>query len=137
MRFGGAPMMRVIRSIVLLVVFLVLAPALAHAQASIAGTVHDSSGAALPGVTVEASSPALIEKVRTAVSDGSGLYRIVNLPSGTYTVSFTLPGFNVIRREGIELTGNFTAQIDGNLTVGGITETVTVSGETPVVDVQS
>src|SRR3954454_14817776 len=104
MRFGGAPMMRVIRSTVLFVVFLVLAPALAHAQASIAGTIHDSSGAALPGVTGEASSPALIEKVRNAVSDGSGLYRIVNLPPGTYAVSFTLAGFNVVRREGIELS---------------------------------
>jgi hypothetical protein len=118
-------------------VFLVLAPAVAHAQASIAGTVHDSSGAALPGVTVEASSPALIEKTRTAVSDGSGVYRIVNLPPGAYTVSFTLPGFNVVRREGIELTGNFTAQVDGTLSVGGVTETITVSGQTPIVDVQS
>jgi len=116
---------------------LTLAPALASAQASIAGTIHDSSGAALPGVTVEASSPALIERVRTAVSDGSGVYRIVNLPSGTYAVSFTLPGFNVMRREGVEVAGNFNAQIDGNLTVGGVTETITVSGETPIVDVQS
>jgi len=110
---------------------------MAFAQASIAGTVHDSSGAALPGVTVEASSPALIEKTRTAVSDGSGVYRIVNLPPGTYAVSFTLPGFNVVRREGVELSGSFTAQIDGNLTVGGVAETITVSGETPIVDVQS
>jgi len=130
-------MMRATRSSLLCLAFLVLAPALALAQASIAGTVHDSSGAALPGATVEASSPALIEKVRTAVSDGSGVYRIVNLPPGTYTVSFTLPGFNVVRREGIELSGSFTAQIDGNLTVGGVAETITVSGETPIVDVQS
>ena len=130
-------MMRVTRSSVLGLLFLVLAPAVALAQASIAGSVHDSSGAALPGVTVEASSPALIEKIRTAVSDGSGVYRIVNLPPGTYTVSFTLPGFNVVRREGIELSGSFTAQIDGSLAVGGVTETITVSGETPIVDVQS
>src|SRR6476469_5958495 len=130
-------MMRVTRSSVLCLLLLVLAPAVALAQASIAGTVHDSSGASLPGVTVEASSPALIEKVRTAVSDGSGVYRIVNLPPGTYAVSFTLPGFNVIRREGIELSGSFTAQIDSNLTVGGVAETITVSGETPIVDVQS
>jgi hypothetical protein len=126
----------VIRSSLLLLLVL-LSPAVAHAQATIAGTVRDSSGAALPGVTVEAASPALIEKVRTAASDGSGLYRIVNLPPGTYAVSFTLPGFNVIRREGIELSGSFTAQIDGSMTVGGVTETITVSGETPVVDVQS
>ncbi len=130
-------MMRVTRSSVLCLLLLVLAPAVALAQASIAGTVHDSSGASLPGVTVEASSPALIEKVRTAVSDGSGVYRIVNLPPGTYAVSFTLPGFNVVRREGIELSGSFTAQIDGSLTVGGVAETITVSGETPIVDVQS
>src|SRR6476661_7452633 len=130
-------MMRVTRSSVLCLLLLVLAPAVALAQASIAGTVHDSSGASLPGVTVEASSPALIEKVRTAVSDGSGVYRIVNLPPGTYAVSFTLPGFNVVRREGIELSGSFTAQIDGTMTVGGVAETITVSGETPIVDTQS
>jgi hypothetical protein len=129
-------MMRVFRSsLVLLLLFLI--PAVAHAQATIAGTVRDSSGAALPGVTVETSSPALIEKIRTATTDSSGLYRIVSLPPGTYTVSFTLTGFNVIRREGIELSGSFTAQIDGSMTVGGVTETITVSGETPVVDVQS
>ena len=129
-------MTRVIRSSLLLLLVL-LSPAIAHAQATIAGTVRDSSGAALPGVTIEASSPVLIEKVRTATSDGSGLYRIINLPPGTYAVSFTIPGFNVVRREGIELTGSFTAQIDGTMTVGGVTETITVSGETPVVDVQS
>src|SRR3954469_2370283 len=129
--------MRVIRTTVLLAAMLTLAPALASAQASIAGTIHDSSGAALPGVTVEASSPALIEKVRTAVADGSGVYRIVNLPPGTYVVSFTLPGFNVIRREGVELSGNFTAQIDASLVVGGVAETITVSGTTPIVDVQN
>jgi hypothetical protein len=130
-------MTRVYRSSLLLVVLLLISPALAHAQASIAGTVRDSSGAALPGVTVEASSPALIEKVRTATTDGSGLYRIVNLPPGSYSVSFTLTGFNVVRREGIELSGSFTAQIDGTMSVGGVTETITVSGETPIVDVQS
>jgi hypothetical protein len=129
-------MTRVFRSS-LVVLLLLLIPAVARAQATIAGTVRDSSGAALPGVTVEASSPALIEKVRSATSDGSGLYRIVNLPPGVYAVSFTIPGFNVIRREGIELSGSFTALIDGSMTVGGVTETITVSGETPVVDVQS
>src|SRR5688572_9274902 len=129
-------MMRVFRSS-LVVLLLLLIPAVAHAQATIAGTVRDTSGAALPGVTVETSSPALIEKVRTATTDASGLYRIVSLPPGTYGVSFTIPGFNVIRREGIELSGSFTAQIDGTMTVGGVTETITVSGETPIVDVQS
>jgi hypothetical protein len=130
-------MTRVIRSGVLPVVLLLLSPAVALAQASIAGSVRDSSGAALPGVTVDASSPALIEKVRVATTDGSGVYRIVNLPPGTYAVSFTLAGFNVFRREGIELSGGFTAQIDGTMTVGGVTETITVSAESPIVDVQS
>ena len=115
-------MTRVIRLRVLLLLLLLI-PAVAHAQATIAGTVRDSSGAAPPGVTVETSSPALIEKVRTATTDSSGLYRIVNLPPGTYTVSFTISGFNVVRREGIELSGSFTAQIDGAMTVGGVTET--------------
>jgi hypothetical protein len=114
-----------------------LLPTSALAQASIAGSTRDTSGAALPGVTVEASSPALIEKVRTAVSDDRGLFRIVNLPPGTYTVTFALQGFNQVRREGIELTGSFTAQIDADMAVGGLTETITVTGESPIVDVQS
>ena len=82
-----------------------LAPALAAAQATIAGVVRDPSGAVLPGVTVEAASPVLIEKVRTAVTDGTGQYRIVDLRAGTYAVTFTLPGFSTVKREGIELTG--------------------------------
>ena len=97
----------------------------------------DASGAVLPGVTVEASSPVLIEKVRTTVSDDRGLYRIVNLPPGTYVVTFTLQGFNVVKRDGIELTGSFTAQIDADLAVGGLTETITVTGASPIVDVTS
>jgi hypothetical protein len=116
------------RSSLLSLVLLLVSPGLALAQASIAGSVRDSSGAALPGVVVEASSPALIEKVRTATTDGNGVYRIVSLPPGTYAVSFTLAGFNVVRREGIELSGSFTAQIDGAMSVGGVTETITVSG---------
>src|SRR5688500_5146892 len=114
-----------------------LLPALALAQASIAGTTKDTSGAVLPGVTVEAASPVLIEKIRTAVSDDRGLFRVVNLPPGTYTVTFALAGFNQVKREGIELTGSFTAQIDADMPVGGVTETITVSGSTPIVDVQS
>ncbi|HUR35129.1 MAG TPA: carboxypeptidase regulatory-like domain-containing protein [Vicinamibacterales bacterium] len=104
---------------------------------TIAGTVRDSSGAVLPGVTVEASSPALIEKVRTVVSDGAGQYQIVSLVSGTYTVTFTLPGFNSIRREGIQLSENFTANVSAELKVGSVEETIVVSGSSPVVDVQS
>jgi len=121
----------------LLVAITTLLPAVAFAQASISGSAKDASGASLPGVTVEATSPALIEKVRTAVTDASGLYRIVGLPPGTYTVTFALPGFNQVRREGIELTGSFTAAIDAEMAVGGVAETITVSGVTPIVDVQS
>ncbi len=106
-------------------------------QATIAGVVKDPSGAVLPGVTVEASSPVLIEKVRTAVTDGTGQFRIVNLPPGTYTVTFELTGFSTVRREGIELSGTLTAVVNADLKVGSLQETVTVSGETPIVDTQS
>jgi hypothetical protein len=112
-------------------------PAAAYAQGTITGVVRDASGAVLPGVTIEAASPALIEKVRTAVSDGSGQYRIVDLRPGAYVVTFSLPGFRTVRREGIELTGNFVASVNGELAVGGLEETVTVTGESPLVDVQS
>ena len=114
-----------------------LLPALAWAQGSIAGVVRDASGALLPGVTVEAASPALIEKVRAVVSDGTGQYQIVNLPPGAYSVTFTLAGFNTLRRDGITLTGNFTANVNAELTVGALEETITVTGEAPTVDVQT
>jgi carboxypeptidase family protein len=114
-----------------------LVPSLAFAQASITGVVKDSSGAVLPGVTVEASSPALIEKVRSAVTDEVGRYRIVDLRPGSDTVSFSLTGFQTVRREGIELPGSFTATVDAEMKVGSIQETVTVSGASPIVDVQS
>jgi Carboxypeptidase regulatory-like domain len=116
--------------------FLVLAPAAGFSQGTIAGVVRDTSGAVLPGVTVEASSPALIEKVRTAATDGTGQYQVINLVPGTYAVTFTLPGFNTVRREGIELTGTFTATINAEMRVGALEETITVTGETPIVDVQ-
>src|SRR5438874_8060230 len=117
---------------------LALLPAIASAQTSaIAGTVKDPSGAVLPGVTVEATSPVLIEKVRTAVSDGTGQYRIEDLRPGTYTVTFTLAGFNTLKREDVELTGTFTATINAELKVGSLAETITVTGESPVVDVQN
>src|SRR2546428_1028045 len=103
----------------------------------IAGAVRDTSGGVIPGVTVEASSPVLIEKVRTAVTDSQGLYSIVDLRPGVYTVTFTLPGFTTVRREGIELTGSFTATVNADMRVGGLEETVTVSGQAPLVDVQS
>jgi carboxypeptidase family protein len=112
-------------------------PLVASAQATISGVVRDTSGAVLPGVTVEAASPVLIEKVRTTVTDGTGQYAIENLRPGMYTVTFTLPGFAVVRREGVALEGTFTARINADLRVGGVEETITVTGETPVVDVQS
>lgn len=123
----------------LVIAGLLCVPAFASAQVlgSIAGNVKDTSGAVLPGVTVEASSPALIEKVRSAVTDGSGQYRIVNLPPGTYVVTFSLPGFNTVKREGVEISASFTATIDEVMKVGSVQETVTVTGETPVVDLQS
>jgi hypothetical protein len=115
-----------------------LLPAIASAQTSgIAGTVKDTSGAVLPGVTVEASSPALIEKTRAGVTDGSGEYKITNLRPGTYTVTFTLPGFNTFKRDNIELTSDFTATINADMKVGAVEETITVSAESPVVDVQN
>ncbi len=117
--------------------WLVLVPAAAQAQGTIAGAVNDTSGAALPGVTVEATSPALIEKTRSVVTDGSGQYRIELLPPGTYAVTFLLPGFTAVKREGIEISGTFVATIDAELRVGEVTETITVTGEAPIVDVQS
>ena len=120
-----------------LVVGVILLPSVAYAQASIAGVVRDSSGGVLPGVTVEAASPALIEKVRSAVTDSSGQYRLVELRPGDYVVTFTLPGFNTVRREGIQLSGFATTSVNAELSVGALQETITVSGEAPVVDVQS
>src|SRR5919197_796191 len=114
------------------VILLMSLPSIAYAQASITGVVRDTSGAVLPGVTVEAASPALIEKVRSVVTDGTGQYRIENLRPGVYSVTFTLPGFATSRREGIELTGTFVATINGDMRVGALEETITVSGETPI-----
>ncbi len=128
--------MRMIRLGTVLMIALAL-PAIAHAQASIAGAVRDSSGAVIPGVTVEAASPALIEKVRSAVTDGTGQYKITDLRPGTYSVTFSLEGFSTVKREGIELAGAFAAVVNGELTVGSIAETVTVTGASPIVDVQS
>src|SRR5882724_5941307 len=103
-------------------------PAWAQQASGIAGVVKDVSGAILPGVTVEAASPALIEKVRTVVTDGEGRYNIIGLPSGTYSVTFTLTGFNTNKRDGIILTAGFTAPVNAELKVGNLEETVTVTG---------
>jgi hypothetical protein len=112
-------------------------PGTAVAQSAIAGTVKDASGAVLPGVTVEVASPALIEQTRSAVTDGQGEYKIVDLRPGIYTVTFALAGFNTFRRDGLELPSSFVATVNAELKVGAVTETVTVTGESPVVDVQS
>ena len=117
--------------------FAVLLPVVASAQAAISGVVRDTSGGVLPGVTVEAASPALIEQVRATVTDGAGLYAIENLRPGEYTVTFTLPGFAVVEREGLELAGTFNARVNADMQVGALEETITVTGESPVVDVVS
>jgi len=128
---------RSFRQAALVLTYILVAPTLAQAQSSITGTVRDTSGAVLPGVTVEAASPALIERVRTTVTDASGQYRIVDLRPGVYTVTFTLSGFAVSVREGVELSGAFAAPVNAELKVGTLEETVTVTGETPIVDVQN
>ena len=132
--------MRSVRSLLraacLVLAGLALGPSTVLAQAVIAGVVKDASGAVLPGVTVEAASPALIEKVRSAVTDGSGQYRITDLRPGSYDVTFSLTGFSAVKREGIVLAGTATAQINADLKVGAVAETITVSGASPLVDVQ-
>src|SRR2546427_11444711 len=120
------------------ILFLFMA-AIAAAQtgAAVTGVVADTSGAVLPGVTVEAKSPALIEQVHSGGTGAAGRYRIVDLLPGNYTVTFALRGFTTLTREGIELSGTFIATVNAELRVGGLQETVTVSGETPIVDTQS
>jgi hypothetical protein len=129
-------MLGYLRAVVILG-FVVAIPTAAYAQASIVGTARDASGGVLPGVTVEASSPALIEKTRSVVTNSVGQYAIEDLRPGTYAVTFTLPGFTTVKREGIELSGSFIATVNADMTVGAVTETITVTGETPVVDVTS
>src|SRR6187549_152232 len=125
--------MTIHRRVALLVTLLVLSvPAIGAAQSSttgaIAGVARDASGAVLPGVTVEAASPVLIEKVRTVVTDGQGLYKIIDLRPGTYSVSFSLPGFSTFKRDGLELSTGFTATVNAEMKVGTLEETVTVTG---------
>jgi hypothetical protein len=115
----------------------VLGPGVASAQSTIAGVVRDTSGSVLPGVTVEVTSPALIEKARTAVTDGTGQYRITDLLPGTYRVTYDLTGFTRVVREGVVLTGSGVFSINADMRVGAVQETITVTGETPIVDVQS
>ena len=118
---------------------LLLLPTLGFAQSgsSIAGVVKDATGAVMPGVTVEAASPSLIERVRTVVTDAAGQYKIINLVPGTYSVTFTLTGFNTVKREGVELTSAFTAAVNADLRVGSLAESITVTGDSPTVDIQN
>ena len=114
-----------------------LLPAAARAQSAFAGVVKDATGAVLPGVTVEASSPALIEKTRSVTTDETGGYRLVDLRPGSYVLAFTLQGFATVQRQGLELPSNFTMTVNAELKVGGLQETLTVTGASPIVDVQS
>src|SRR5262245_41043531 len=130
-------MRSVVRVAVTATVVLLLGRVALAQTGSIAGVARDTSGAVLPGVTVEAASSALIEKVRTVVTDSEGQYKIIDLAPGTYTVTFTLPGFNAWKREGIILTSDFTATVNAEMRVGAVEETVTVTGESPLIDTQS
>jgi len=127
--------MRIAR--IVIAALLILAPAAVFAQSSITGVVRDTSGGVLPGVTVDASSPALIEGSKSAVTDANGIYRVVDLRPGPYVVTFSLQGFNTLKREGIQLPAEFTATVNAELSVGTLQETVTVTGEAPVVDIRS
>ena len=127
----------VIGSTVVVALMIVILPSAASAQSAIVGVVKDTSGAAMPGVTIEASSDVLIEKVKAATSDGDGSYRIADLRPGVYSVTFTLPGFKTYRRDGLQLPSEFTATVNAELGVGSLEETITVTGASPVVDVTS
>src|SRR5687768_458366 len=126
-------------SIVVSLAVLLLAPLVTFAQSNsnIAGVVKDTTGAVMPGVTVEAASPALIEKVRSVVTDSAGQYKVVNLVPGVYTVTFTLPGFSTTKHEGVELTASFTANVNAEMRLGALEETITVTGAVTTVDVQN
>lgn len=127
----------VVRMTVVSLAALVFMPAGPVFAQGIAGVVRDTSGGVLPGVTVEASSPALIEKLRTVVSDDQGQYSVIDLRPGVYTVTFVLPGFSTVRREGVVLTTGFTATVNADLAVGALDETIVVSAEAPVVDTRT
>src|SRR5262245_38832729 len=113
-----------------------LAAAQSASTGAIAGIVRDATGAVLPGVTVEVSSPSLTQ-IRTAVTDATGQYKLVDLAIGTYTVAFTLPGFSTTERKGVELSAGFTAPVNAEMRIGAVEETVTVQAASPVVDIQS
>ena len=128
---------RTLKASLIAMALFVLVPSIAHAQSSLTGVVKDTSGAVLPGVTVEAASPVLIEKTRSVATDATGGYRLTDLRPGVYTITFSLEGFSTVKREGVELPANFTMTINSDLRVGSLEETLTVTGAAPTVDVQS
>lgn len=128
---------RVLSAVVMVGALLLPSAASAQSTGNIAGLVSDASGAVLPGVTIETASPALIERTRTATTDAQGRYLVEALPAGTYTVTFAIPGFRTVVREGIQLSTGFTATVNAELAVGSVEETVTVTGASPLVDVQN
>ncbi len=130
-------MLRLARGVLVVACVGVLSTTAYAQSSSITGVVRDASGAVLPGVTVEAASPELIEKVRSAISDGTGTYRIIDLRPGTYTVTFTLPGFATVKREGLLLPADFVSTVNAELKIGALEETINVAGESPIVDVQT
>src|SRR5687768_2887994 len=125
------------RAAILTASLALMLPAFAHAQATLAGLVKDASGAVLPGVSVEASSPALIERTRSTVTDGNGQYQIVDLRPGIYALKFTLQGFTTVEREAVQVTGGGVISINAEMRVGAVQETIVVTGESSVVDVQT
>src|SRR3954470_10450833 len=129
--------MRRVPGTLFLFALLMLLPTLAHAQATIAGTVRDTSGAILPGVTVEATSPALIRTVRSATTNTTGQYRIADLPPGAYVLTFSLSGFSTIKREGLTVSGSGVIAVNVDMPVGTLQETLTVTGDAPLVDTQT
>ena len=129
--------MGILKRAVFVLSWLVILPASAYAQSALAGIVKDSSGGVLPGVTVEASSSSLIENTRATVTDATGLYRLPELTPGTYTLTFSLSGFATVKRENIDVTGSGVTTINADMRVGTVSETITVTGETPVVDIQT
>src|SRR3954471_15798243 len=129
--------MRRVVNVVATAAGILLLPSFLFAQTTIAGVIRDASAAVLPGVSVEAASPALIEKTRTVVSDGTGQYRITDLTPGSYVLTFSLAGFTTVIRDGLAVSGSGVVPVNVELRVGGLKETVTVSGEAPLVDTQS
>ena len=134
---GNVRLWQAIKGGLVVAALLIGMPSALLAQSAINGTVRDSSGAVLPGVTVEAASPVLIEKVRTVITNDSGQYSIQDLRPGQYNITFTLPGFSTFLREGMQLPADFTATVNAEMRVGALEETVTVSGSSPTVDVAS